>query len=404
MHYYKGMTHFEYLRTYYRKVSDEMRKVQEAHGIPDSEQLLWSYIRTVVPKGVEWHPGDERVAPILAKAINAWTWRVVSEGLADRPFDYYDMLAAPKHRGPLSRIAWVANLAGESTAFVPIMLGYHYTALEAAGAPTYLVTPGLADHLRHTEVRGVMCDEVRLPHRALYVDVPPEAELSLPDTLTGDHGLVGVYMSEDHSPEGDKELRRLRVLLVGAPKGDIYGVPNDTTMFFNITLRDEWSLEEAMADADTRIQGSANDPDHVVSAVWRELFAWVLNFILYVTWSEPNEEQWESNEEFRKLWNRIQKLPKGSKKRAELQQRLRKLQSRPRIVVGRGVKPLLTEKVAQEESSRRKISTAFRVAGHWKRQRFGEGRRETKRIFIHPYWKGLEDSVIQAPAKKYVVK
>lgn len=35
-----------------------------------------------------------------------------------------------------------------------------------------------------------------------------------------------------------------------------------------------------------------------------------------------------------------------------------------------------------------KISTRFTVRGHWKMQAYGPGRKERRRIFVEPYWKG----------------
>lgn len=404
MHYFKGMTHYEYLRSYYPAMAAEMEKLKESRGIPDSEEILWGYLREKHPSLVGDSQG-KRLAAMVAKALNAWVWKVVRDGLGDRPFDYKNMLADTGYDGALTRIRWVAEVAGDAASFIPIVMGYHYTALEAAGVPTYLVTPALAERLKYTEVRGVDCSEIRLPHRSIYVDIPPETGLLVHDVDSGDHRLVGAYLAEDHEVDGDSVVRRLRIFLVGEPKREVGGVPDDTTMFFNLLLRDDWSLEQSIADSDERIRGSRFNVDNVVGRGWRQIFSWLLNFILYVTWSEPDEEKWESNEEFRRLWNRVQKLPKGSKKREDLKRRLKGLQSRPRIVVGRGVQPMMTEKVASAEAERRKISGVFRVSGHWKRQRYGEGRSQVKRIFIQPYWKGLEESVLgkQSP-KKYEVR
>lgn len=43
-----------------------------------------------------------------------------------------------------------------------------------------------------------------------------------------------------------------------------------------------------------------------------------------------------------------------------------------------------------------KLRMRYCVRGHWKMQPHGEGRRERKRIFVQPYWKGPEGAATWA--------
>lgn len=83
--------------------------------------------------------------------------------------------------------------------------------------------------------------------------------------------------------------------------------------------------------------------------------------------------------------------------------------SRPRGESGRG-SPLPMSRVFQlttpvrhdfrqivseySRGERSTLSVQGYVVGHWKRQAFGHGRTERKRIFVEPYWRGPEDAPI----------
>ena len=104
------------------------------------------------------------------------------------------------------------------------------------------------------------------------------------------------------------------------------------------------------------------------------------------------------NKEARDLWGRIEKAKKGSTRRKQLHARFKKLDPQRRIILGRGVQ----YKRPEGFTLGTKIASTFRVAGHWKRQHYGVGRQEVKRIFIEPYWKGSGDT--DAIPRQYIVK
>lgn len=68
---------------------------------------------------------------------------------------------------------------------------------EAEGRQTYQVSPGLAQRLLLTELRGLRCGDLRLPYRALYIEIDPALGFEIPNRITGNHPVYGAYVVED---------------------------------------------------------------------------------------------------------------------------------------------------------------------------------------------------------------
>ena len=284
-------------------------------------------------------------------------------------------------------ISDLVEFLGVATTMNEVLMNYHILAQKNLRGPTYEMTGSLVRQLSDTEIRGVCTDEIRLPFQSIYVDLPTVSGLYVNHPTTGKHSLCGMYIAEDNW----EDVRMLRVYLVGEPKGEIDGVPDDATMYYNLELTPGMLADDAFLASQARA-AAANmvNSDYVNAVGWYQIYSWVLNLVLYLTWGEPGEK-WMSNKEARDLWGRIQKANKGSARRKRLHERFKKLDPRNRIVIGRGVRYDRPE--GHKEGT--KIASTFRVAGHWKRQHYGKGNQEVKRIFIEPYWTGSGDTAIR---------
>lgn len=267
---------------------------------------------------------------------------------------------------------------------------YHRCIHHRTGERTYEVSPGLAERLANTEVRGLTTDDVRLPYSNIYLVVPPEAGLKVSHIETGDHPCNGFYVTEDlHGTHG----RTWRLMALGASKNP--DNPWDDALFhFSMTLAPGQDLDEALFQFEERQSLDETDSRSQQSRdfyrkSWRPLFRFVLNAVLYITWPDARKEYVVGNPEARRLTEQMKKHPKGSGKYERARERLNSLQQQRRIYLGRGVEPL--EENRGEGTSRGPVTIRTLVAGHWKAQPYGPKRALRKTIWIEPFWRGPLD-------------
>jgi len=243
---------------------------------------------------------------------------------------------------------------------------------DRAGTQWYEVSSGLAARLRHTELRGLDCDDLRLPFEAIGLLVPTSAELCLPPS-NGSHPITETYIVEEPAPE-----RRWRMLVVSPTEGGRFMMERLT-----IPLPAGGSIDESIAYAKSRI---AKVSESASFEGWEDHFRWAMNAVLYASSAENRRVIW-NDKEAKQLSDRIAKLPDGPK-RKKLQERLRRLDSSQRTLLG----PDVSMPPAEERTKGGVLIVRTRVQGHWKQQPYGEGSRERKLIWIQPYWRGPDES------------
>ncbi len=286
------------------------------------------------------------------------------------------------------------------------VVNYHVEAHRLAGKRVYQVSDDLADKLAHTEVRGVLADDLRLPYENVYLMVPEAAGLKLFSPFVGWIPVTGIYVTEDPTVGQGWDGRGWRLLVHGATD-EVLDLP---MVYFRIPLIDGRKLTE-MIEMTNEDQRSTMDKDfaegwETFGREWEKVFRWVMNAMLYATWEEAGEH-WESNANARKLWDRIEKLPKKSKKRARLRQRLRETTSHRRIRLGYKTidrskpKPMSEEPsgpglVEGMEDGKRRLR--IRVAGHWRKQAHGPKHSLRRYQWIEPHWRN-KDGEEEAPRR-----
>jgi hypothetical protein len=272
----------------------------------------------------------------------------------------------------------------------------HAAWYELSGKRTYEVSPGLAVKLGATELRGLKTDDLRLPYESLYLVIPPEAGLTVFNEETGEHPADGAYITEEKRADG--RVWQIMVTSLSKVEENPY---DDALHFFRVHLPEGMLLEDAIKHT-MRIfeeEGAAKLNHFKLLERWPVFFRWVMNAMIYATWPDAEREDVMLNKEARQLWERLQKVPKGSPKRERLREEFKQLDPKRRIYLGRGVRPELDE---HESAKGRPLEVRVRVQGHWKKQAHGEGRALRKTIWVQPYWRGPDDGALGSAVHRLV--
>lgn len=282
----------------------------------------------------------------------------------------------------------------------------HAYAYELNGRRRYQVADGLSEKLGATELRGLISDDIHLPYPCILLEAPRCPEFKVWNDETGWHPFESVNLLADshhfdealtgrefkREEEADilKEGRCIHAFFSGASM-DPNDPLNDATIHTCLHMTPGMKMEDVIRDAEATHRGK-------LGAYWEELLNWILNVLVYATWPDAERDHIYVDPEFKKLWDRAQKFPKKSKKKKRLLERSRQLDSNRIFVLGKSV--LLdrrrgTESNDSGEKVARKMEIRVRVAGHWRRQAHGAGRKERKLIWIEPFWRGPKDAPIK---------
>jgi hypothetical protein len=350
--------------------------------------------------------GPDGFAASLAELV-----RWVADQQSDK-FSYSECMTNANYMGCLE---YLAKAVSPGEAVTTVQLNYHMVSHERGGKRVYSVSPGLAEKLRYTEIRGIRTDDLRLPYEAIYIQIPPEAKLKVWNSDTGWHRAVGAYLVEEHRMTEDDvyhvgreagSLRGWRMLLVGHDRAEM-GPGDDALAFFRVLLKEGESLEWVIQKARDEMTRAANhDPfstwDDKMALDWEQQFRWCMNVVLYATWQEPGTH-WIANKEARQLWERIQKCPKG-KKKAALSRRFQGLDPQRRIKLGATI--VIDRKksgIGGEESgnsrhdSRKLTCIKTRVSGHWRNVAHGPKHSLRRYQWIEPFWRNKDGVELEGP-------
>jgi len=272
---------------------------------------------------------------------------------------------------------------------------YQMAAHDLCGKRVYEVSPGLADKLMATEVRGLQTNDLRLPFESIYITAPRVTSLQIFNGDTGWHRVEGIYITEDHDDDG---TRMWRFMVSGEAKPlKIQGVDfdNDALVYWRMRLPDDLDLQDAIEATTNHMIESLvvhKTTFKEMVPVWTEIFRYCMAVILYSTWPDCDREDVAVNREFRQLYQRIGKLPAKSKKRAALQRKLQAIEPRRRTVLGGSITIDRSRPGSEDSTGRgRPLEVLQRVAGHFKMVAHGPGRAQRRPHFVEPYYRGPED-------------
>lgn len=279
-------------------------------------------------------------------------------------------------------------------------------AHQTAGTHVFKPTPGLAQQLKHTELRGLSAEDIKLPYSALYIEVPLEAGITLKRHGREREPVVGLYVTHADASENpgvygvDEEMgtKGLDFLVVGEGGGD----HDDTLCRFAIPLPAGRKLDDILDWLTAHFQKRSNESYELgfggMIDLWLDIFRWALNVLIYASWPDAEHEVIIGNPEARALWNRRAKTKKTSK-RAKITKQLRGMPLMERRILGKSVTILDRGTPASEggEGSGKPLTVRTLVSGHWRRYHVGEGRKRVERRWIAPFWRGPQDAPVNNP-------
>jgi len=284
---------------------------------------------------------------------------------------------------------------------------YQMLNYERHGKHCYNVSEGLATLLALTELRGLKCEDMKLPHPCVYLELPEQLGFRIRNVVSGWHRAEGLYISEDARDSGRKAGviaaepdggRCWRVCVVGAPNDTATHALDDALVYFTIPLVEGWNTDDSLKELVSRVHGnSTSDPGLNVEteesiAQWLAIFRWSLNVMVYATTPDADHETIRANPDAESIWRRIQKMPKSSK-RDELRAKLKGMDQQERTLLGRSVKltPALRSMAEYKANGGGKaLLVRTLVSGHWQRFATGEGRKDRTWKFRSPFWRGPE--------------
>lgn len=247
----------------------------------------------------------------------------------------------------------------------------HWACFVHGGSHTYQVAEPLARLLcaKEATVPAVRCGDLHLPFRAIRVLVPREAGLLVYSEAQEGFPVHTIYVAEERDPH--------EWLFMVEGGGGL--------LTFHLSFNDTLSVKEQLERfrREWKRKRNAPQPHTVPPAV-----TFLANVVLYAT--HAGTEPHEGNEQVRRLIQRARQLPKGSRKRRNLNRKVAGMAREPRFLVGRDI--TIDRTVPRGPTVYQAVGTRLdkrvRVAGHLRFQACGPGWLERKLIWIEPFWRG----------------
>jgi hypothetical protein len=265
------------------------------------------------------------------------------------------------------------------------------------GRRRYEVMPGLAQLLKHTEVRGLKMSDFQMPYNGIFLKVPKSAGLVMPgqknalvDSMVGSivshpwtTGVRRICLIVSSDPDAEEARKGAYVtdagLYVDSP-WHVIGTP----------LEDEERIDDMLEKV-----GSDSRSEKSAAEACRDCLKWFINVVLYATMPTAEAVEDFVDKEAKQLWNRIQKLDRKSKKRRNLQSKLSAVGTSKMTKLGGSIIVDRTRGYGSGESGPGdKLTVRTLVTGHWRMQPYGPKNLLRKRRWIEPFWRGPEDGPV----------
>lgn len=260
----------------------------------------------------------------------------------------------------------------------------------------------LAPVLMHTDVK-IPAIELYPPYDFMAVQLPSgildmveagKAPIECRYLIISRQALVAGDMMDEYTAS-EKDIEFLSVLALSEPKGnDEYG---DLTLVDTMALREGKTVdEEIQAYVERRKIHSLGHHLQVELPEGKvrygnsiaNIFALAANIILYTT-NRSADVVPHNQATLDKILKQVNKHQKGSKKGRRAQKKLQEAKKISIHIIGGGFKPK-DGRMLEYQKTDRVVSVRHLVRGHWKMQAYGPERKESKHIFVEPYWRGPE--------------
>lgn len=258
------------------------------------------------------------------------------------------------------------------------------------GPQVYVPTLDLAKRLQQTHIDNLKCSDLRLPFRAVYVQVPKDLGYEVHDRHTGYHRVEGVYFVEEIDPRG------WRALVVGASKD---GPLDDTTMDARIDLN---LGQRLFRDALEDVREDVKNPtvrhflheawtESAESSKWVDIMEWAARVVLYASCADARRAIRSDVNPTRKHLDNLIRGSSKRKRRDKLAARREQHMPWRRIFLG------------GDETASGTHTSALLQDGHWVQGHFQHYHTKAGRIlkWKEPFWKGPGDAVLDpAPTER----
>lgn len=274
-------------------------------------------------------------------------------------------------------------------------LGLMYASMGTyaqSGEQTYVIEEGMWELFQRTKLRCKF-EEVKLPYGAFWI-AAPGSSLRIWGGTSGWHSLDGFYVS---NIAGDE----INIWCYGRSKNA--DPTDDASAYVSVfprQMKPGWTMEDYFdfVLSQDKIENASNNDDPTATttpetaAGQRELYVETIraavNLCLYlqsdnrdisVSTRKGRLEEWEEK------WKRKKNKDKG--KPGHERKQIDKMGS---ATITR-IAPQVEERWNAGVKSGVKLESPHWVTGHYKTQRFGKSRSESKRIWVAPYLRGPDD-------------
>ena len=263
------------------------------------------------------------------------------------------------------------------------------------------VTAELCRKLGDTDLRDLDSFFIRTPYRSMYLSLPQGNGMMIPGEGSGLHELMGIYLlmddfggpqtvairTEDNKVDG--VTKYLHILACGEEKEQF----NDALVFFHLLF---W--EGKVSDSIERNKEILNHSGPLWPNI-QEIFTFISKVLIYLNCANIEIRQMAGFD----LQRKLDGLRNPAKKRKTLQ-KYDRISTQPHklldIIVDRDQAGIPKQGSHGHSLGPKDLE---KVRGHFKAQRYGEGLKESKVIWVKPYLRG-EGAEFYRDEKRYVLK
>lgn len=246
------------------------------------------------------------------------------------------------------------------------------------------VSPLLIKKLRETVLTDINTYFLRTPFRSMYINLPKGNGYYITNNSTGKHEVNAIYLLSSTSdvsenvyiPRLDKKLygitKQMNLLVWGEEKGNL----GDTILFSDLIFK-EGNISDSLELNKELLENPAIIPEVF------EMFNFVVKLLLYINCSNASIKHMAGFN----LEHKLSLLKNPGKKRKLLKRFDRESTKAHSYIDIRHTEEQGTYKSSSDSSNKRNKTLEY-VRPHFKVQRYGEKRAESKIIWIDPYVRG----------------
>ena len=263
------------------------------------------------------------------------------------------------------------------------------------------ITMDLINRLKDTDLKDIDTFFLRTPYRSMYISFPKGHGLTIPNNMSGDHEIMGLYITfQDYDtpenmllPYHNRTVKNVTKVMHALVCGETKGLAGDAVIYYDLLF---W--EGKVTDSLYKNEDILNQPKIWPSVI--ETFQLILKIILYINCSNATIR----NEAGMDLEKKLKGLKNAGKKR-KLLKRYEKTSVKAHKVLDISIQDRedsYAKGTARQASS--PLETPVKVRGYFRSQRFGEKLSKSKTIWIKPYIRGPGADSYREKKRTYHVK